>query len=157
MHAPGILQTLSDAAADPMGFTLGAGYEFLTRPDAYGALNRAYSIKWNAAPKSMDLGLLYQALEQKQVSMAAANTTDGLLNKLDVTVLKDDKHVFPPYQACIVVRQAGARGVSESSRDPVGTLGQNLRHPNAQHELCRGRAASPGARRRQRFPSSGLR
>ena len=34
--------------------------------------------------------------------MAAANTTDGLLNKLDVTVLKDDKHVFPPYQACIV-------------------------------------------------------
>ncbi len=104
------LQTLSDAAADPMGFTLGAGYEFLTRPDAYGALNRAYSIKWTAAPRSMDLGLLYQALEQKQVSMAAANTTDGLLNKLDVTVLKDDKQVFPPYQACIVVRQETLAG-----------------------------------------------
>ena len=100
------LETLSDAAADPKGFVLGAGYEFLTRPDAYGALNRAYSIKWNAPPVSMDLGLLYQALEHKQVSMAAGNTTDGLLNKLDVTVLKDDKHVFPPYQACIVVRQA---------------------------------------------------
>jgi glycine betaine/choline ABC-type transport system substrate-binding protein len=99
------LQTLSDAAADPTGFVLGAGYEFLTRPDAYGALNRAYSIKWNAPPVSMDLGLLYQALEHKQVSMAAGNSTDGLLNKLDVTVLKDDKHVFPPYQACIVVRQ----------------------------------------------------
>ena len=99
------LATLSDAAADPMGFTLGAGYEFLTRPDAYGALNRAYAIKWTAAPKSMDLGLLYQALEQRQVSMAAASATDGLLSKLDVTVLKDDKHVFPPYQACIVVRQ----------------------------------------------------
>jgi glycine betaine/choline ABC-type transport system substrate-binding protein len=39
------------------------------------------------------------------VSMAAANTTDGMLSKLDVTVLQDDKHVFPPYQACIVVRQ----------------------------------------------------
>jgi osmoprotectant transport system substrate-binding protein len=99
------LQTLSDAAADKTGFALGAGYEFLTRPDAYGALNRAYSIHWTAAPRSMDLGLLYQALEQKQVSMAAANTTDGLLNKLDVTVLTDDKHVFPPYQACIVVRE----------------------------------------------------
>jgi osmoprotectant transport system substrate-binding protein len=98
------LTTLSDAAADPAGFSLGAGYEFLIRPDAYGSLNRAYPIKWTAAPKSMDLGLLYQALEQKQVSMAAANTTDGLLNKLDVTVLQDDKHVFPPYQACIVVR-----------------------------------------------------
>ena len=104
------LKTLSDAAADSAGFTLGAGYEFLTRPDAYGALNRAYPMKWNAAPKSMDLGLLYQALEQKQVSMAAANTTDGLLNKLDVTVLKDDKHVFTPYQACIVVRQDALAG-----------------------------------------------
>jgi glycine betaine/choline ABC-type transport system substrate-binding protein len=99
------LRTLSDAVGDAAGFTLGAGYEFLTRPDAYGALNRAYAIKWTAPPRSMDLGLLYQALEQKQVSMAAANTTDGLLNKLDVTVLQDDKHVFPPYQACIVVRQ----------------------------------------------------
>jgi osmoprotectant transport system substrate-binding protein len=98
------LQTLSDAAHDPAGFTLGAGYEFLTRPDAYDALNRAYAIKWNSAPKSMDLGLLYQALEQKQVSMVAANTTDGQLSKLDVVVLQDDKHVFPPYQACIVVR-----------------------------------------------------
>jgi osmoprotectant transport system substrate-binding protein len=99
------LETLTDAAHDSAGFALGAGYEFLTRPDAYDALNRGYSIKWTAAPKSMDLGLLYQALEQKQVSMVAGNTTDGLLSKLDVTVLEDDQHVFPPYQACIVIRQ----------------------------------------------------
>ena len=98
------LETLSDAAADPSGFALGAGYEFLTRPDGYAALNRAYPIQWKAAPKSMDLGLLYTALLQKLVSMAAANTTDGLLNKLDVKVLRDDKRAFPPYQACIVVR-----------------------------------------------------
>ncbi len=122
------MQTLSDAAADPAGFTLGAGYEFLTRPDAYGALNRAYSIQWNAAPKSMDLGLLYQALEQKQVSMAAANTTDGLLNKLDVTVLKDDKHVFPPYQACIVVREDALAAYPNLRAILSGAVGKNLRH-----------------------------
>jgi glycine betaine/choline ABC-type transport system substrate-binding protein len=52
----------------------------------------------------MDLGLLYTALLQKHVSMIASNTTDGMLNKFDVKVLKDDKHAFPPYQACIVVR-----------------------------------------------------
>ncbi|HTR34797.1 MAG TPA: glycine betaine ABC transporter substrate-binding protein [Bryobacteraceae bacterium] len=98
------LATLSDAAADRNGFALGAGYEFLTRPDGLAALNSAYSIHWTAPPKSMDLGLLYQALTAKQVSMAAANTTDGLLSKLDVKVLADDKHAFPPYQACIAVR-----------------------------------------------------
>jgi glycine betaine/choline ABC-type transport system substrate-binding protein len=98
------LATLSDAAADPAGFTLGAGYEFLTRPDGYPLLTNTYPIKWNAAPKSMDLGLVYTALTQKQVSMVAANSTDGLLNKLDVKVLKDDKQAFPPYQACVLVR-----------------------------------------------------
>jgi osmoprotectant transport system substrate-binding protein len=98
------LETLSDAAADPAGFTLGAGYEFLTRPDGYPLLTNTYPIRWRAAPKSMDLGLVYTALTQKQVSMVAANSTDGLLNKLDVKVLKDDKLAFPPYQACIVVR-----------------------------------------------------
>jgi len=98
------LETLSDAAADPAGFILGAGYEFLTRPDGYGLLTATYPIKWNSAPKSMDLGLVFTALTQKQVSMVAANSTDGLLNKLDVKVLKDDKQAFPPYQACIVVR-----------------------------------------------------
>ena len=98
------LETLSDAAVDPNGFTLGAGYEFLQRPDGYGTLNRAYPIRWQGAPKSMDLGLLYTALEQKQVSMVAGSATDGMLSVLDVKVLQDDKLAFPPYQACIVVR-----------------------------------------------------
>ena len=100
------LETLSDAAGDRGGFVLGAGYEFLTRPDGYAAVNRIYPIHWKAQPESMDLGLLYTALLQKRVSMVAANTTDGLLNKLDVKVLTDDKHAFPPYQASIVVRSA---------------------------------------------------
>jgi len=98
------LETLSDAADDPKGFSLGAGYEFVSRPDGLVALNGVYPIKWTAPPKSMDLGLLYTALQQRHVTMIASNTTDGMLTKLDVKVLKDDKQAFPPYQACIVVR-----------------------------------------------------
>jgi glycine betaine/choline ABC-type transport system substrate-binding protein len=52
----------------------------------------------------MDLGLLYKALEQRQVDMVAANSTDGLLSVLDVRVLEDDKRYFPPYQAALAVR-----------------------------------------------------
>ncbi len=98
------LKTLSDAATDKAGFALGAGYEFVTHPDGYSAVNKNYAIRWTAPMKTMDLGLLYRALEDKQVSMVAGNTTDGALSKLDVRVLEDDKHAFPPYQACIVVR-----------------------------------------------------
>jgi osmoprotectant transport system substrate-binding protein len=98
------LETLSDAAHRKQGWKLGAGYEFLQRPDGLPGLLKTYHLPLEGSPKSMDLGLLYRALEQKQVDMAAANATDGMLVKLDVTILRDDRHYFPPYQAAFVVR-----------------------------------------------------
>jgi glycine betaine/choline ABC-type transport system substrate-binding protein len=97
--------TLSDAERRRDPWTLGVGYEFLTRPDGYQTLMASYpQLHWTGFPKTMDLGLLYRALDQGQVTMAAANTTDGLLSVLDVKVLQDDRNAFPPYQASIVVR-----------------------------------------------------
>jgi glycine betaine/choline ABC-type transport system substrate-binding protein len=98
------LETLTDAAKQS-AWVLGVGYEFEQRADGLAALNAAYHLPWRGSPKSMDLGLLYRALEQGQVTMIAANATDGLLSKMDLKVLQDDKHAFPPYQVCIAVRQ----------------------------------------------------
>jgi glycine betaine/choline ABC-type transport system substrate-binding protein len=99
------LATLTDVGRAAQGWALGVGYEFEQRTDGLAALNKAYNIRWNASPKTMDLGLLYKALEQGQVTMIAANATDGLLSKMDLKVLGDDKHAFPPYQVCIAVRE----------------------------------------------------
>lgn len=95
-------QTLS--AAGRREWRLGVGYEFLTRADGLVRLNETYRLKWRGDAKTMDLGLLYQALEQGQIDMAAANSTDGLLSSSRFAVLADDRHGFPPYQACFVVR-----------------------------------------------------
>jgi glycine betaine/choline ABC-type transport system substrate-binding protein len=100
------VRNLSEAAASQEGWQLGAGYEFEQRPDGLGALDRVYGLRWTAAPRSMDLGLLYRALEQGQVSMIAANATDGLLTRPDFTPLQDDRHAFPPYEVCVAVREA---------------------------------------------------
>lgn len=89
------LETLSDAAGVTEGWRLGAGYEFEQRADGFAALKNTYRLRFPAAPLSMDLGLLYQALEQRQVDMIAANATDGLLSKRDLKVLADDRHAFP--------------------------------------------------------------
>ncbi len=59
-----------------------------------------------AAPITMDLGLLYTALDDGKVDMIAASATDGQIAKRDVTVLEDDRHYFPPYQCAVVVREA---------------------------------------------------
>jgi len=99
------LETLTDAALFPRGWALGVGYEFQQRSDGLAALDGAYHLRWTGAPKSMDLGLLYKALEGKQVTMIAANATDGLLSKMDLKVLADDRHAFPPYQVAIAVVQ----------------------------------------------------
>jgi osmoprotectant transport system substrate-binding protein len=94
--------TLSAAAS--RGWQLGVGYEFLTRPDGLARLDRTYRLRWTGSAKTMDLGLLYQALANRQIDMAAANSTDGLLSGPAYTVLTDDRHAFAPYNACFVAR-----------------------------------------------------
>jgi len=98
------IETLSEAAKHASGWRLGVGYEFQQRPDGLEGLLKAYGLPLNGSAKTMDLGLLYKALNQKQVDMVAANATDGQLSVWDVTVLRDDKRYFPPYQAALVVR-----------------------------------------------------
>jgi len=94
---------LSDAAR--MSWTLGVGYEFERRADGLAALKSVYGMQFKASPKTMDLGLLYRAIDQGQVDMIAANATDGVLSKMDLQVLEDDKHAFPPYEVSIVARE----------------------------------------------------
>ena len=81
-------------AANRVG-RLGVGYEFLQRPDGLAGLLATYHLPLAGTPKSMDLGLLYSALEQKQVDMAAANATDGMLSVLDVKVLRRRPALLP--------------------------------------------------------------
>src|SRR5207302_6727878 len=84
---------------------LGVGYEFLERPDGYKGLVNKYGLKFKEAPRVMDLGLLYRALENNQVDLVAGSNTDGLIAALDLAVLEDDLHYFPPYDAVPVVRR----------------------------------------------------
>jgi osmoprotectant transport system substrate-binding protein len=98
------LETLSQAAEMKGGWKLGAGYEFASRIDGMPALS-LYRMTMAATPRNMDLGLMYKALEQGQVTMIAANATDGPLEGRDWKILADDKKVFGSYQACVVARQ----------------------------------------------------
>lgn len=98
------IATLSDAARYSPGWNLGVGYEFQQRPDGLAGLLKTYNLPIHGSPKTMDLGLLYKALEQREVSMVAANATDGQLSVLDVLILQDDKRYFPPYDCALAVR-----------------------------------------------------
>ena len=119
------VKTLSDAAQYQPGWRLGVGYEFVKRPDGLAGLLTTYGLRVKGSVKTMDLGLLYQAMQQKEVDMVAANATDGLLSVLPLSVLSDDKRYFPPYQAAFLVRsQALAEypGLRDALRELEGKL-----------------------------------
>ena len=83
---------------------IGVGYEFLERTDGFPGLASTYGLHFAAAPSVMDLGLLYRALQARQVDIVAGSNTDGLIAALGLTVLEDDKNYFPPYDAVPIVR-----------------------------------------------------
>jgi osmoprotectant transport system substrate-binding protein len=96
------LATISDAAAQ--SWRLGVGYEFKSRADGLDGLLKTYNLRLTGEPVAMDLGLLYSALQGRKVDMIAANSTDGMASVLDVTILQDDRHYFPPYECAVVAR-----------------------------------------------------
>jgi len=99
------IKTLSQAAAFAPRWRAGFGYEFMERPDGYRGLAATYGLRFADEPRVMDLGLLARALKEHQIDLAAGNTTDGLIPALDLFVLEDDHHYFPPYEAVPVVRR----------------------------------------------------
>jgi osmoprotectant transport system substrate-binding protein len=98
------LTKLSQLALEAPRLRLGVGYEFLERQDGYNGLVRAYDLKFEDAPRVMDLGLLYRALQSRSVDIVAGSNTDGLIAALGLVVLDDDLHYFPPYDAVPIVR-----------------------------------------------------
>jgi len=133
--------TLSQAAqARP--WRIGMGYEFQQRPDGLAGLMKAYNLRLNGNPITMDLGLLYPALQSHKVDMIAANSTDGLISVMNVTVLEDDRRYFPPYQAAVIAREAALarypklRGLLEqlSGRLPDTVMRQLNYQVDGQHK-----------------------
>jgi osmoprotectant transport system substrate-binding protein len=95
---------LSQLASFAPHLRMGVGFEFLERPDGYKGLVQKYGLTFTETPRVMDLGLLYRALESRQVDIVAGSNTDGLIAALDLVVLDDDAHYFPPYDAVVIAR-----------------------------------------------------
>ena len=99
------LSTISDAAPISKNWQAGFGQDFMSRPDGYAGFSKAYNFNFSKQPREMDLSLTYRALQSGQLDLIAGNSTDGLIDTLDLFQLADDKHYFPPYQAIFISRE----------------------------------------------------
>ena len=115
------IKSLSEISKYTPQMKAGFGYEFLERADGYPGLSKTYNLKF-ANIKQMELGLMYQALKEKQVDFIAASSTDGLIPVLNLVILEDDKKYFPPYQAIPIFNQEILQKYPELT-DTINQLG----------------------------------
>jgi len=99
----GKVSTLSEAAAVKDGWILGTTAEFQQLSDGMPNLTE-YKLPMKVAPRSMDGGMLYKALQDGMVTMIVARATDGVLTEKTWKVLSDDRHVFIAKQASLLVQ-----------------------------------------------------
>jgi osmoprotectant transport system permease protein len=100
------LTKISDVASHAAQWRAGFGQDFISRKDGYPGFARTYGLRFSRPPLEMDLSLSYRALASGQVDLIAGNSTDGLIDKLDLVQLEDDRRYFPPYEAAPVFRRA---------------------------------------------------
>ncbi|OOM13741.1 glycine betaine ABC transporter substrate-binding protein [Clostridium saccharobutylicum] len=97
------LKTISDIAKVGNKLNATTTLEFLNREDGLLGLTNKYNFNFNNTV-GIDGTPRYSALINNESDVIDAFSTDGLLKKYNLTVLKDDKNFFPPYYAIPVVR-----------------------------------------------------
>ena len=89
---------ISDLTALASELKFGGNHVFYTRiQDGYEGVTATYSLNFKESLK-MDKTLLYEAIDKDELDIIVVFGTDSLLKKYEMTVLEDDKCVFPPYQ-----------------------------------------------------------
>lgn len=91
------LRSISDLVRHPE-LRLALSNEFMSRADGWPGLKAAYGLRNNTV-QGMDHGLAYRALNSAAADVIDLYTTDAEISTYGVTVLDDDRHYFPPYEA----------------------------------------------------------
>nr|WP_162990873.1 glycine betaine ABC transporter substrate-binding protein [Maliibacterium massiliense] len=97
------LKTVSDLAKVGSQLKAGTTLEFINRQDGLKGLTEKYGFQFQESV-GLNGSLRYIALDNGEIDVTSAFSTDGLLKKYNLVSLEDDQHFFPPYYAMPIVR-----------------------------------------------------
>ena len=95
------VRSIADLAREAPQLKLGSDLEFLSRPE-WAALRDAYGLRFQAE-RSFSPTFMYRALENGEVDVISAFSSDGRIAAQKLAVLDDPKHAIPAYDAVILV------------------------------------------------------
>ncbi|MCW2985012.1 MAG: transporter permease subunit [Conexibacter sp.] len=99
----GNVATLSDLKAKAPTLTLAGPPECAQRLDCKLGLEKVYGLKFKTF-KSIDLAKRHEVLKNGQADVSLVFTTDGQIKADNLVLLKDDKSLFPPYNASLIAK-----------------------------------------------------
>ena len=91
------LKTISDLAMVENQIKAGFTLEFIDRSDGYKGIQKTYQLNFPSV-QSMEPSLRYQAINNGEVNVVDAYSTDSELKQYDLVTLEDDRGLFPAYQ-----------------------------------------------------------
>jgi glycine betaine/choline ABC-type transport system substrate-binding protein/ABC-type proline/glycine betaine transport system permease subunit len=95
--------TLSSLVTKAPSLTLAGPPECAQRPDCKLGLEKVYKLKFKTF-KSIDLAKRHEVLKNGQADVSLVFTTDGQIKADNLVLLKDDKSLFPPYNASLIAK-----------------------------------------------------
>jgi osmoprotectant transport system permease protein len=101
------LQSISDLKAVEQSIKAGFTLEFSDREDGYRGIQELYGLDFPTV-LTMEPKLRYGAIEKGEINLVDAYSTDSEIAKYNLTVLEDDKNLFPPYQGSPLMREETA-------------------------------------------------
>ena len=103
------IQNLTDLQKKANKLRFASQGEFEKRTDAMPAMDKNYGKYHWKSLKDYDVNLLYKIMEQGKADVAPVSTTDGQLATSKFTLIKDNKHIWPPYNLVPVVNRKAAK------------------------------------------------
>lgn len=120
------IENVSDLIKLAPTLSFGSDSEYYERADGYDALTSYYNMRFKKK-MTIHVDLMYQAAKEGQVDVITAYSTDPRIRQMDLKVLVDDKHFFPPYYAVPIIRKEVLEanpGLAETINQLGGTLSE---------------------------------
>jgi osmoprotectant transport system permease protein len=154
------ISSIADLAARAGALTLGSDLEFLSRPE-WTSLQHAYGLTFRKETAYQPT-FMYRALEDGEVDVISAFSSDGRIDADHLLVLADPRGALPPYDAVILVspRRAHDRRLLAALEPMIGTItveamrAANLSVDRDKDKITPTRAAKSLSRLARRSPAS---
>jgi osmoprotectant transport system permease protein len=101
------ISSIADLEARAPELRLGSDLEFLSRPE-WTDLRRAYGLRFRSSTAYQPT-FMYRALEDGQVDVISAFSSDGRIASEHLMVLSDPRRALPPYDAVILISPRRAK------------------------------------------------